>query len=220
MSISAEKTILALPKVQACKVLYQGEEIDQIYVSAEIPGHSQDERLQAIKSLVRSITGALALEHALEIDYRKVKIVDVMDEEKDGAKPSPAEQIASRIRILSAYIKYWPEPRVVVELGLNGSTYQGTAFYQEADPTRSTVEAFLEAFHSMNLGKAQLLFSGQFPESLAHNRLVILKLRLVDTHKGATELLGIAESKQDLILCTVRACLNALNRKIELCHLQ
>ncbi len=217
MSIDAEKTVLSLPEVKACRIFYQGDELDQIYVSADISAASPSERLQSIKSLVRSIVGILALEHDWDIDYRKVKIVDSLETEPDMASVAPIEHQSNRIRILAAYIRYSPEPKVFVELGHSGSTYAGHAPYNAAEPARSAVEAFLEAFHPMDLGQASLVFVNQLPESLSHSRLVIVKLRLVDANNQETELLGIAESKQDLMLCTVRACLSALNRKIALC---
>ena len=214
MSKDAEKTVLSLPEVKACRIFYQGDELEQIYVSADISATSPTERLQSIKSLVRSIVGVLALEHDWNIDYRKVKIVDSLETEPSSSSLEPVEQPNSRIRIMAAYIRYLPEPKVSVELGLNDSTYAGHAPYNAAEPARSAVEAFLEAFNPMDLGQASLIFVNQLPESLSHSRLVIVKLRLIDANNQETELLGIAESKQDLMLCTVRACLSALNRKI------
>ena len=213
MSIDAEKTVLALPEVKACRIFYQDNELDQIYVSADIPAKHPAERLQCIKSLVRSIVGALALKHGWNIDYRKVKIVDSLEVDLDSQS---VKQYEHRIRIMAAYIRYLPEPEVCVELELNGSTYSAHAPYDAADPARSAIEAFLEAFHPMGLGQASLVFVNQIPESLSHGHLVIVKLRLADARNQEAELLGIAESRQDLMLCTVRACLSALNRKVRL----
>lgn len=211
MSVDAEKTILALPQVQACRVMYQDGELEQIYVSANIPTQEPTARLQYIKSLVRSVVGALALEHGWDVDYRKVKIVDSL--ETDWEKPHSGEP---RIRIIAAYIKYFPGPEVHVELSLGGSTYAGLAPYDSINPTDSAIEAFLETFHQMGLGQVSLAFAQVIPSCLYHDTLVITKLRHKYSGQAETELLGIAESNQDLILCTVRACLDALNRKIGL----
>ncbi|NLK08593.1 MAG: hypothetical protein GX316_07835 [Firmicutes bacterium] len=214
MPTNAENTILALPKVKACRIFFENDEVEQIFVSADIDAAAESkERLQMIKSLVRSIIGALALEHDWDVDYRKVKIVDSLEVRAD---PENLFDQRGRIRILAAYVRYLPQPEVLVELGLDNSIYKGQAVYDNAQPLQSAVNAFLKAFHSMNLGKANLLFANQLPESLSHGPVVVVKFRLIDTHSQSTELWGIAESKQDLMLCAVRACLSALNRKIGL----
>lgn len=74
MSMDAEKTILSLPEVKGCRIFYDENGIDQIYVSASIPAQGSAGRLQYIKSLVRSVVGALALEYGWNVDYRKVKL--------------------------------------------------------------------------------------------------------------------------------------------------
>ncbi len=211
MSVDAEKTILALPEVESCRIIYRDGELDQIYVSARIPTHHPRERLQFIKSLVRSETGALALEHGWNIDYRKVKIVDSLDAPV-ADKPKLQE---ARIRIVAAYIRYTPQPEVRVELAFNGSNYGGQARYDAADPTGAAAAAFIEAFHQMDLGEVVPIFAHEIPGCLAHGNLVIAKMRYTCNGQQA-DLLGIAESNQDVILCTVRACLDALNRKVAL----
>ncbi len=211
MSVDAEKTILALPDVEACRIIYESGELDQIYVSANIPTKRPAERLQHIKSLVRSIVGALALEHGWDIDYRKVKVVDYIEPQSEAP---PAYE--PRIRIIAAYIRYSPAPQVRVELGLGSSTYSGQVPYDESSPTESAIDAFLEAFHQTGLGQAGLVFVYEIPSCLSHGTLVIVKLRYRCGDYEEIELLGIGESQQDLILCTVRACLGALNRRIGL----
>lgn len=211
MSVDAEKTILALPEVEACRIIYQDGELEQIYVSTSIPTQHPAERLQYIKSLVRSVVGVLALEHGWDVDYRKVKIVDSL--EADFKKPPICEP---RIRIVAAYIRYSPEPHVKVELDLGSSIYIGQAPYDAADPKESAIQAFSQAFHQMELGQISLIFTYEIPGCPSHETLVIVKLRHRCSKGSETELLGIAESQQDLILCTVRACLDALNRKIGL----
>ena len=211
MLVDAEKTILALPEVESCRIIYRDGELDQIYVSAKIPTQQPGERLQFIKSLVRSVVGALALEHGWNIDYRKVKIVDSLDVPA-ADKPRIRE---SRIRIVAAYIRYASEPEVRVELALNGSTYTGQARYYASNPVEAAMAAFLNAFHQMGLGEVSPIFAHEIPGCLSHGNLVITKLRY-ECDEHATDLLGIAESHQDLILCTVRACLDALNRRVAL----
>lgn len=213
MSMDAEKTILSLPEVKGCRIFYDENGIDQIYVSASIPAQGSAGRLQYIKSLVRSVVGALALEYGWNVDYRKVKIVDHLDTELQQQWPVRQDK---RIRIIAAYIKYLPGPQVRIEIELDGSTYAGVAPYDERDPISSTIEAFMEAFHLIDLGQVSLVFAHQIPASLAHSHLIIVKLRYKSNDGEEAELLGIAESRQDFLLCTVRACLSALNRKIGL----
>ena len=211
MSVDAEKTILALPEVEACRIIYQDDELDQIYVSANIPTQRPAERLQYIKSLVRSVVGVLALEHGWDVDYRKVKIVDSLE---SGSREPPICE--PRIRIIAAYIRYSPEPHVKVELDLGSSVYSGQAPYDAADPIESAIQAFSQAFHQMELGQISLVFAYEISSCPSHDTLVIVKVRYRSNKGNETELLGIAESQQDLILCAVRACLGALNRKIGL----
>ncbi|NLA57890.1 MAG: hypothetical protein GX855_03165 [Firmicutes bacterium] len=211
MSVDAEKTILALPEVESCRIIYRDGELDQIYVSAKIPTQHSGERLQFIKSLVRSVVGALALEHGWHIDYRKVKVLDSLD----GSTADKPRVREARIRIVAAYIRYTSEPEVRVELALNESTYTGQARYDASDPTGSATAAFLNAFHQMGLGEVTPIFTHEIPGYLAHGNLVITKLRY-KCGEHPTDLLGIAESHHDLILCTVRACLDALNRRVAL----
>jgi hypothetical protein len=211
MSVDAEKTILALPEVEACRIIYEGDELEQIFVSTHIPTQHPAERLQYIKSLVRSVVGVLALEHGWDVDYRKVKIVDSL--ETDSQKPPVCEP---RVRIIAAYVRYLPEPHVRVELDLGNSAYSGQAPYNAGDPTGSAIQAFSQAFHQMELGQISLVFTYEIPSCPSHDTLVIVKLRFKYGEHNEAELLGIAESQQDLILCAVRACLDALNRKIGL----
>jgi len=100
MSVDAEKTILALPEVEACRVIYQDGELEQIYVSANIPTQEPAARLQYIKSLVRSVVGALALEHGWNVDYRKVKIVDSL--ETDWEEPHVGSLGSASLRHISS----------------------------------------------------------------------------------------------------------------------
>ncbi|HHV94141.1 MAG TPA: hypothetical protein GXX47_06370 [Firmicutes bacterium] len=214
MSVDAEKTILALPEVESCKIIYRDGELDQIYVSAKIPTQHPGERLQFIKSLVRSIVGALALEHGWNVDYRKVKIVDSL-EFPAPEKPKNGEP---RIRIVAAYLRYAPQPEVRVELAFRESMYTGQAPYDASDLPGAATAAFIDAFHKLNLGEVTPIFTREIPGCLAHGDLVITKLRY-KYGGSSTDLLGVAESHQDLILCTVRACLDALNRRVALCWL-
>ena len=140
-----------------------------------------------------------------------MKIVDSLDVPA-ADKPRIRE---SRIRIVAAYIRYASEPEVRVELALNGSTYTGQARYDASNPVEAAMAAFLNAFHQMGLGEVSPIFAHEIPGCLSHGNLVITKLRY-ECDEHATDLLGIAESHQDLILCTVRACLDALNRRVAL----
>ena len=211
MSVDAEKTILALPEVESCRIIHRDGELDQIYVSARIPSQHHGERLQFIKTLLRSVVCALALEHGWNVDDAKVNIVDSLE-----APASDKQRVReTRIRIVAAYIRYTSEPEVRVELALNESIYTGQARYDASNPTASATSAFLDAFHQMGIGEVIPIFAYEIPGCLSHGNLVITKVRY-KFGDHATDLLGIAESHQDLILCTVRACLDALNRKVAL----
>ncbi len=207
MGASLQKTIESIEAVKSCKVMEDQGEISQIYVEAALKAKDDEARTQEIKSIVRSIIGAAAIHHDLDLDYRKIKVIEYKpsEDEKDQFHP--------RIQIVAAYIRRVPRPECVVELLCQGRTYQGSApmGYNLAE---STFHAFRETFHKMGFGYIELDYIQILQNDFAQERVVLLKLIYSGGSKNTDSLMGIAEIREDMPLAVVKACLDAVNRQI------
>ncbi len=203
----AEKSIAKLPGVHSCRITLADGSIDQVVVSALITGRDEEARLQQIKSVVRSITGLLALEYDIKLDYRKVKVLEL-----DGTG-EPGSAQPNRIKIIAAYTKFLNPPEVWVELDFADEVTVGRSVLGR-DKLESGFSAFKQAFDQLGLGQVTLLFITEASVPLNRYPLLVVKVAYTDPYGETTELLGVVENKDDLLLSTVRASLDALNRRV------
>ncbi len=206
MSNSIKETILSVNGVQGCKILEENGEITQIFVEAIFTSISDDAKTQEIKGIVRSIIGAISIHHNIELDYRKIKVIDY--------KPDIGQDIEvhPRIQIVAAYRKRFPKSQCVVELHCLRKDYIGTVPLEE-DLGLSTFKAFLNAFQQMGFGTIKLVYLQVLNNSLAQEKVILVKLEYRSDEESDI-LMGVAEAREDLSLAVVKATLNAVNRKI------
>lgn len=118
-----------------------------------------------------------------------------------------------RIQLVAAYVRHQGEPVVLVELSFLGEHVTGQA--PLADNVKiSAFNAFRSAFEQLDLGHVRLTYLAETSPTLEQPRVVILKLALTLPSHESFELLGVAEERGELVLSVVRACLDALNRKV------
>jgi len=206
----AEKSIARLPGIHSCRIILDGADIDQVVVSATINGRDEETRLQNIKSLVRSITGLLALEYNLKLDYRKVKI---LEQDGNGEWVDHSSDRALRVKILASYMKFLNPPEVWVELEYDGRVEVGRCIIGR-DKLESCFQAFRQAFNLLNLGQVDLVFITEAQVPMNRHPLIVAKVRYTDSYGESSELLGVVENRDDVLLGTVRACLDAVNRRL------
>ena len=105
MASTVTETIQSVQYVKNCHVVEENGQIAQVFVEAELPEGDEDERTRTIKSVVRSIIGAVALNHDLQLDYRKIKVVEYKPAEESGLVIHP------RIQIGAAFLRRFPGER-------------------------------------------------------------------------------------------------------------
>ena len=151
-----KKTIESVQGVKNCKIIEENGEISQIFVE---PTYrlSEVDVLSEIKSIVRSVIGAVAIKHNVELDYRKIKVIEYKHDEVAESIINP------RIRIVAAYQKRFPKPECVVQLHCFDQEFQGTAPLGD-DVATCTFNAFCDAFNQIGLGTMKLKYIHTFTD--------------------------------------------------------
>ena len=202
-----QETLVNIQAVKSCRVLGDADDISQIYVEAELKALDEDARTQEIKGIVRSIVGAAAIHHEMELDYRKIKVIEYKPQD-EGEEP-----MHPRIQIVAAYQRRIPKRECVVELHCLKQTYTGAAPVGRS-MAESVFDAFLSAFLQMNFGSLQLEYLQMLNNDFSKERLILLKVKHRDPSGDIRSLVGVAEVMEDLPLAVVKAALNAVNRRI------
>lgn len=209
MASSVAQTIRSVQHVKDCHVVEEQGEIAQIFVEAELPKGSEEERTRTIKSIVRSILGAVALHHDLQLDYRKIKVVEY----KPDVESAPL--VHPRIQIGAAYLRRFPRQEMVVELHHLGRTAVGT--YPSTDnPAYDAFFACINALAELGCTGIELVYLQILHNDFANEKIILLKVKYESPVTGEDMLLGVAEIQEDLPLAVVKAVLSAINRRIGL----
>ena len=202
-----QETLENIQSVKSCKVVEEDGQIAQIYIEAELKAVDHDSRTQEIKGIVRSIVGAAAIHHDLELDYRKIKVIEY--------KPNDVEtkQVHPRIQIVAAYQKRMPRRECIVELHCMNQHFCGTAPFGSSIP-ESVFCAFNSAFERMGFGILELEYIQILHNDFAQEQVILLKVQYKNPLGASRRLVGVAEVQEDLPLSVVKAALNAVNRLI------
>lgn len=209
MASAIAQTIQSVQYVKKCHVMEESGHIAQVFVEAQLPAGTDEERTRSIKSIVRSIIGAVAMHHNVQLDYRKIKVVEY--------KPSDESMLAlhPRIQIGAAFARRAPQQETVVELHLLGRTVVGT-WPSTDNPAQDTFYACTNALASLGFTGFELIYLEILHNDFANEKIVLLKVKYTHVHGQADLLLGVAEVKEDLPLAVVKAFLDAINRRIGL----
>lgn len=205
MATSIIDTICAVQHVSECRVIEEQGEITQIFVEANLAAMDQSDPTQQIKSMVRSIVGALAIHHNLDLDYRKIKVIEYK-------KEPPEPNMQPRIRIVAAYQRRFPKSEMVVELHCLGNTYIGVAPFK-GDLLDNTFVACIDALQQMGCGDSKPVYIRELKNEFSHERAVLVKLTYQHPSGSEDHLMGIAEIKEEIPLAVVQAVLGAVNRR-------
>lgn len=201
-----KKTIESVQGVKNCKIIEENGEISQIFVEADLQALSEVERTSEIKSIVRSVIGAVAIKHNVELDYRKIKVIEYKHDEVAESIINP------RIRIVAAYQKRFPKPECVVQLHCFDQEFQGTTPLGD-DVATCTFNAFCDAFNQIGLGTMKLKYIHTFTD-ISMKKVLLVKLEYYHTNGATDTLMGVTEVDEDLPLAVVKATLDAINRRI------
>ncbi len=207
MSTAIAETIRSVQHVRNCHVVEEQGEIAQIYVEAELQALDEEAQTREIKSIVRSILGAVAMQHNLQLDYRKIKVVQYKPhDELTGMQP--------RIQIGAAYIRRVPRREVVVELHCLGQTGVG-CHPNTGNTAHDAYYACINALAELGFTAFELIYLQILNNDFANEKIVLLKVKY-KTPISQDMLLGVAEIQEDLPLAVVKAVLSAINRRIGL----
>lgn len=209
MALTVTETIQSVQYVKNCHVVEENGQIAQVFVEAELPEGDEDERTRTIKSVVRSIIGAVALNHDLQLDYRKIKVVEYKPAEESGLVIHP------RIQIGAAFLRRFPRRETVVELHVLGRTAVGT-WPSTDNPAQDAYYACVNALAGLGYTGFELVYLEILHNDFANEKIVLLKVKYATVPGGEETLLGVAEIQEDLPLAVVKAVLNAINRRIGL----
>ncbi|HHT74390.1 MAG TPA: hypothetical protein GX008_11840 [Firmicutes bacterium] len=209
MASTVTETIQSVQYVKNCHVVEENGQIAQVFVEAELPEGDEDERTRTIKSVVRSIIGAVALNHDLQLDYRKIKVVEYKPAEESGLVIHP------RIQIGAAFLRRFPRRETVVELHVLGRTAVGT-WPSTDNPAQDAYYACVNALAGLGYTGFELVYLEILHNDFANEKIVLLKVKYATVPGGEETLLGVAEIQEDLPLAVVKAVLNAINRRIGL----
>jgi len=208
MSSAITETIRAVQHVRDCHVVEEQGEVTQIFIEAELPSLNYEDRTREIKSIVRSIIGAVAINHNLQLDYRKIKIVEYKPDETSDASVVP------RIQIGAAYMRRLPRREMVVELHCLGQKAVG-CHPSTGNITHDAFYACIDALAQLGFTGFDLVYLQILNNDFANEKIVLLKVEYASTY-GVDHLLGVAQIDEDLPLAVVKAVLSAINRRIGL----
>lgn len=211
MAKSIIDTICSVQHVSKCRVVEELGEITQVFVEADLSSIDQEEPTQQIKSMVRSIVGVLAIHHNLDLDYRKVKVIEYKPDET-SATAEPDFDLYPRIQIASVYQRRLPKLEMVVELYCLKRQVIGVAPCT-GNLHQDTLSACLNALNQLGHGDLKPLFIQELKNEFNHERAVLVKLAYEHPNSGQEQLMGVAEIRDDLLLAIVKAVLSAVNRR-------
>jgi hypothetical protein len=198
-----EDALARLPSVNAIRLAAEGDQIREVHVLA-----SPD---KAPKQVVRDVQTLALARFGIGLDRRIISVVQIGPDRIDAADDRPAIKGVHEI----------PEgarTTVAVTLAWHGEDYVGTATGPAAPSARLRLvgEAAVAAVESILVDEALVLDSVGSP--VIGMRTVMVAVIVSTGETGESVSVGSAISQGDDSEATVRAVLDALNRKISRTH--
>ncbi len=194
-----EKKIIDLKGIISCKITGKNE-IDEIHIVAN---QNRDP-----KRIVRDIETMVLVETSKEINHKKISIAQV--NQTDNVTTG------NRIEIISIYKEnnsstYHFKLKIndnVVEEKINGSIEEVLPF--------EVVEGLIQSIQKYTSFDGKIIVEHVLITGI-NNEIIIVQLIVYNNNKYSGEkLLGASYIKQDLPLAAGKACLKALNRRLDL----
>lgn len=204
MQKKLEEVISSVKGVVSCNVVVNGEEIEEVHVLA-VSSRSP-------KQVVRDVESAAMAQLNVILDHRKISVAQT----KDSAPSSNY----NRLIIDSVEVKgcrNWLYSKVFLRLGEN--VYEGSAEGPDSGLNRYKLlaSATTKAVEEI-LGKKALLVVEEFSwQTLADFEVGIVVLSCVSDNKTDT-VVGACLAKKGKDMATVKAVLDALNRKLDVIY--
>ena len=195
-----EKLIAKLPDIISCRVVVDSEDtIQEIHILA---GNSRN-----VKQLVRDIQSAINAEFKIDIDYKVISVAQV--EEKDIRE--------KRIRIDSIGAKNINNmiEAVVVLSDESGNKFEGknARVKSKENKLRAVADATLNALE-LYLGSSGLFYLDNIEVIYSGGKSIICCMIGFSHNDHEDTLVGSSLSKADESEATVKAVLDAVNRRI------
>lgn len=193
-----EETLARLPSVQAVRIVADRDRVREVHVLA-----APD---KAAKQVVRDVQTLVLARFGIDLDRRLISVVQIgPDRIKADDRPV----------ILGVHeIPEGARTTVAVNLRWHGEEYAGTATGPAALSARLRLvgEAALRAVEKI-IGDDALALDAVGAPSIGMRRIVVVVIVGTGAH-GEQTVVGSALSQGDDSECTVRAVLDALNRRI------
>ncbi|MBP1632910.1 MAG: hypothetical protein H6Q11_1198 [Acidobacteria bacterium] len=194
-----EETLARLPSVHAVRIIAERDRIREVHVLAAPE--------KAAKQVVRDVQTLVLARFGLDLDRRLISVVQIGP---DRLRPDEDRPV-----ILGVHeIPEGARTTVAVTLRWHGEEYVGTATGPAAPSARLRLvgEAALRATERI-IGDEALALDAVGAPAVGMNRVIVVVV--VGTGpRGEGITVGSALSKGDDAECTVRAVLDALNRRI------
>ena len=167
------------------------------------------------KQIARDVQSALASRFGVAVDHRVISVAQLREDPTPAQAPAPTPA-PLRLRsqeISQAVVNDTYQVRIV--LTQNGAAYEGTACCRNTSLQRpkAVVSAVLMAVHRyLDIADAFQLLAVHTTQLSSLNVIVVAIEGLIPGSPPV--LIGAAEHTGDEALCTVRATLDALNRRL------
>lgn len=174
--------------------------IDEIHVLAESK--------RTAKQIVRDIETFLRIEHNLEIDHKKISIVQLHEKTK--------LELGNRLQFKRINITLQgSQIHVQVELSSPEGSFTGEAsgFWSKSSRLRPVAEASLKAVAASTRQQCSFILEDIDLITLGGQKIVVLLVSLVEGN-GEEQVVGAAITRQDEKEAVVRAALDAVNRRL------
>lgn len=195
-----EETLAQIPGVLSARVLGDENEFTEVHVLAESGRHP--------KQVARDVETCLAARFGIDLDHRRISVAQI----------EPSEPFEIRLRLESVTVRL--KDRVVevnVELRLGERTFQGSASGPASARHRLflTAEAAARAIEEATGGAFSIVVEGVSTLHVSGRPAVAVVLTAADD-RGEEAEAGSAYVRRDELEAVVRACLDALNRRLGL----
>ena len=208
--VEIEKFLKNLNDILFAKIILSDDnDIKEIHI---ITSHTSNP-----KKIIRDVESLLLAKYNIEVDYRKISIAQVKDDEidnghmADDTKPLPRLKLAN-VKVTNNGNHF----EVVVDFENNGKLYSGKMSgvdweknyeYLVAKAAMEGINSFLEGYVFFQIDEIKKI------ELESEKKLIVVSLDLIDSNKKEN-LVGSAVENNDVNHAVVRAMLKAANRRI------
>ncbi|MCL5115813.1 MAG: hypothetical protein M1272_01505 [Firmicutes bacterium] len=214
-----ERLICQLPTVLKCAVsVNDWGAIEEVHVLTSLE--------RTPKQVVRDVESALLAQWNLRIDHKRISVAQIVTGDEDGAKSR--ESAPMRLRIHEYHmdadaLQQQAYTRVVYSWGESAHqrvTGEWSGRYLPSQYYQAMAWAAVEAVNQLPGLETPMVLAELRTISVANRTVILVALSQYDRRRRETLLIGTAEERGDGQGASVRAVLDAVNRKVSRIPLQ